>query len=310
MKFNYIPIIKILITLGLLIFIWNKINIEEILMLLGLLDSIDWITMFIVITFVNFIAAFRWNLILNNLDINLPFNHYIKFFYLGNFLNQVLPTSTIGDGFRVWSLYKEGHSFKISFHGVIFDRIIPLTSLIIIIIFMLYPLFLLTNDFIIFYFSLGIIFFLIFIFFLLKLLLKISYKLSQFNLLTKFLSFLRELYVSFKLQLRNIIPIVLGIVGFCTMVIMITFIANKMSIELDVWTSLVLIPPVFLVMSIPISLAGWGTREYSMVIALSYVGISSEQALSISIAFGLITLMGTFPALIYSKYLFKNIKDM
>ena len=105
-------------------------------------------------------------------------------------------------------------------------------------------------------------------------------------------------------------PLALGVIGFCIMVFMVTYIAQKMEIKLDFWTALILIPPVFIAMSIPISLAGWGTREYSMVIALGFVGISSEQAISISIALGLIILLGSFPALLFSKYLFKNIKDL
>ena len=310
MKFNYISFLKIIITFSFLLFIWFKIDIDEILKLLNLLSYTDWVFMLLVITLVNFLAVYRWQLISNNLEIYLPFKAYIKFFYLGNFLNQVIPTSAIGDGFRLWSIYKNGYGFKVSLHSIIFDRIIPLTSILVIIVFTLYPLVLITNQVIIFYFFLLMIAFIVFIFFLLKFLLKITDKLSRFYMLTKILQFLQELYISFKLQLRSMLPLALGVIGFCIMVFMVTYIAQKMEIKLDFWTALILIPPVFIAMSIPISLAGWGTREYSMVIALGFVGISSEQAISISIALGLIILLGSFPALLFSKYLFKNIKDL
>ena len=80
MKFNYISFLKIIITFSLLLFIWFKIDIDEILKLLNLLSYTDWAFMLLVITLVNFLAAYRWQLISNNLEIYLPFKAYIKFF--------------------------------------------------------------------------------------------------------------------------------------------------------------------------------------------------------------------------------------
>jgi len=61
---------------------------------------------------------------------------------------------------------------------------------------------------------------------------------------------------------------------------------------------LMVLPIVFLVMTIPISIAGWGVREGVMVIGFGYLGIASEQVLALSILYGILTLVSTIPGII------------
>ena len=63
-------------------------------------------------------------------------------------------------------------------------------------------------------------------------------------------------------------------------------IARAFGVDLPLYAFMVIMPPVILLTIIPISLAGWGVREVSMVSLLSYSGIAQETALSISIIFG------------------------
>ncbi len=53
--------------------------------------------------------------------------------------------------------------------------------------------------------------------------------------------------------------------------------------------------PTQLVLSIPVSIAGWGLREQSLVILLGSMGIAAEHAASVSILFGLVLLVGGLP---------------
>ncbi len=53
--------------------------------------------------------------------------------------------------------------------------------------------------------------------------------------------------------------------------------------------------PTLLVISIPISIAGWGLREQSLVILLGSLGIAAEHAVSVSILYGIILLVGGSP---------------
>jgi glycosyltransferase 2 family protein len=52
---------------------------------------------------------------------------------------------------------------------------------------------------------------------------------------------------------------------------------------------LLLIPPVILIATIPVSIAGWGVRESAMVLAFSYAGLAESDGLIISILLGATT---------------------
>ena len=58
-----------------------------------------------------------------------------------------------------------------------------------------------------------------------------------------------------------------------------------MGLDLDVaWLEcLVLVPLVMLIMTIPISIGGWGVRETAMVSLFGLVGVPGEGALALSV---------------------------
>ena len=58
---------------------------------------------------------------------------------------------------------------------------------------------------------------------------------------------------------------------------------------------LVLIPPVMLVSMVPVSIAGWGVREGAMVGALGFVSVGADEALALSVLFGLVVMVVGLP---------------
>jgi hypothetical protein len=49
---------------------------------------------------------------------------------------------------------------------------------------------------------------------------------------------------------------------------------------------LLLLTPVSMIATVPISIAGWGVRESALVLAFSYAGLPESDALIISVLFG------------------------
>ena len=45
-------------------------------------------------------------------------------------------------------------------------------------------------------------------------------------------------------------------------------------------------PPVLLIATVPVSIAGWGVRESSMIVAFAYAGLVQSDGLTLSILFG------------------------
>jgi uncharacterized membrane protein YbhN (UPF0104 family) len=68
-----------------------------------------------------------------------------------------------------------------------------------------------------------------------------------------------------------------------------------LGIQVNLGHALILTPLVLLATMIPISLAGWGVREIGMVTALGAVGVPSEDALTVSLSFGLAVILVGLP---------------
>jgi len=58
---------------------------------------------------------------------------------------------------------------------------------------------------------------------------------------------------------------------------------------------LVLVPPVLLITTIPISVGGWGVRENAMIIAFGLIGVPEASALALSVLAGLLGLAVSLP---------------
>jgi uncharacterized membrane protein YbhN (UPF0104 family) len=71
--------------------------------------------------------------------------------------------------------------------------------------------------------------------------------------------------------------------------------ANALHAPVPFTLLLVLLPPVVLMSSLPISVGGWGVREASMVVALAEIGMPAETALLMSVQMGALAALLALP---------------
>jgi len=71
--------------------------------------------------------------------------------------------------------------------------------------------------------------------------------------------------------------------------------AGSLGLELSFLHTLFLIPPVILMMTLPLSVGGWGVREASMVGMLALVGVPKAEALLLSIQLGILNIVVCLP---------------
>jgi uncharacterized membrane protein YbhN (UPF0104 family) len=67
--------------------------------------------------------------------------------------------------------------------------------------------------------------------------------------------------------------------------------ARGVGAQLSVLDAGILIPPVVLLTAVPISISGWGVREGAMVACLGLAGVPSEEALSVSLLLGAVSVI-------------------
>jgi hypothetical protein len=71
----------------------------------------------------------------------------------------------------------------------------------------------------------------------------------------------------------------------------VLLLAGGLGVPLESVGALAVVPGVMIVSAIPISIAGWGLREGTMVVGLGLLGVSQSDAALVSIAFGLLLLI-------------------
>jgi uncharacterized protein (TIRG00374 family) len=295
---HMLPLIKFLVTVGLLLWIGSKVAWDQVATGLLSLGWQGWLAAALLISLQNALAAWRWRLILHSLRVPIPWWRCLRYFYVGLLLNQTLPASVGGDVARVWLLKRDGQDLGNSMHSIILDRLFPLLSLLSLILLTMPQWVRLTGQTIIAQtfsaIALGIVAVLV--------VLIVTGERIASPKKSLWIGNLQRFLLAFHACLRHprdlLPPLLAGIVGFCVMSALVSTLAYHMSISLDFWTCLILCPPVFLIASLPISIAGWGVREGAMVLVLGYVAIPPDRALPLSIALGLILLAGALPGVL------------
>ena len=260
-----------------------------------------WPLLFVLLVFVMQIAigGGRWGFVLNAIGAPLKFFDTVKLFYIGGFFNQVLPSSVGGDAVRIFMSYKRGLSLSKAINGVMIERIVTLAGLAVLCTLVL-PGFIpkldpITKQWVLLIFPtlvFGLVVGIIFLSFLNRLPSSFE-KFKIFRGLTYLASDTRSIFFNPKS-----LSIAIGL-GVLTHVCISTYVFGlgvSLDLELTWLDCLILIPPVMLITTMPISIAGWGVRETAMVIAMGTIGVPDDAALVLSILFGFSAIVFTLPA--------------
>jgi uncharacterized membrane protein YbhN (UPF0104 family) len=92
--------------------------------------------------------------------------------------------------------------------------------------------------------------------------------------------------------------------------VVLFFLVRGMGVGLTFTDCLLVVPPVTLLATLPISLGGWGVREGLLVVALSAFGVAPAHGLAVSIAVGAVLLLngvlGALP-LLFARERFRGV---
>jgi hypothetical protein len=115
----------------------------------------------------------------------------------------------------------------------------------------------------------------------------------------------RMIFLNFRYSFSLLFVALFGQVIFSLIVYVL---AVSLNINITILDCMVLVPPALLVMALPVSIAGWGAREFVMVTTFGFISIPSEQSLALSILFGLVILCSYIPAgVLWLLRLFKKV---
>jgi len=210
-----------------------------------------------------------------------------RYTLIGTFFNQVLPSTVGGDAARIWLLARDTGAWKSAVYSVLIDRALGLIWLALLVLVCLpWSLSLIQNP--VGRMTLAVI--------------GIGGVASPFGLLlfsrlgggaaTRWKP-LRHLVELAGLAWRALVDAKTGApVGLISVVvqlitvIVVWFCARAIGSPLTVIDATLLIPPIILIASIPLSIAGWGVRESAMLAAFGYAGLPQSDGVIVSILFG------------------------
>ncbi|HEC82528.1 MAG TPA: flippase-like domain-containing protein [Thermoplasmatales archaeon] len=230
-----------------------------------------------------FLSAKRWQILLFDSGLKLNYKEALSFYYIGSFFNTMMPSSFGGDIIKAYKLGKKTSSIE-AFSSVVMDRIAGLIAVIIIatisisFYYFLIPL----NTLIISMFI--IISFVILISIIIKTSLIEKLIMIFLNKLGKIGKFLLDVTKSIKKH-RNIkiwcYIISISILYHLMLVINNYILSLSIGIKTNFIYFLIFVPVSQILVSLPISIQGFGVREGSYSMLFSSVGIDYSSAFSL-----------------------------
>jgi len=204
---------------------------------------------------------------------------------IGYFFNQITPLGLGGDVTKIlWLKNINKSNLNLAINSVIFDRLIALISISLIIAFNFPFLYFISkgSNYTFHYFSFAILLIL----------------LSLFSF--KFLNKIKPLFflVYIDKEINKILndkvyffkTIIISTIIHISTCVIFYLLSIGLDIQLSFSQSIILVPIVILLSNIPLTIGGWGLREGASIYILQIVNISTSEALTLSVSFGILSI--------------------
>jgi uncharacterized membrane protein YbhN (UPF0104 family) len=277
--------VKLAISALLIYLATRRINIEVISERLSRLNY-GWLAAAVAVALLQaFLLAIRWQRIVLMCGAVLSSRRAIRFAMIGAFFSQVLPSTVGGDAARILLLARSSAGWRIAAYSVLLDRFVGVLVLALLVVAGLYWSFCLIAN------PLGRL-----------ALLSVGFGSlaggAVFLMAGSWPRLLRWTTTRplFELSLlgRQILlshngsPMILVVSLLIHLLTALCAwsIAHGVAAQLEYFDALLLVLPVMLIATIPISIAGWGVRESALVLAFTYAGLAGEDGLAVSVLLG------------------------
>jgi len=273
--------IKLLITTLLLAIVWWGVDAHEAIKIIRESDLMIFFVVLGIYYFQVYLSSYRWYLLNRRIGLSINYKTTTEMMWVGLFFNQVLPTGIGGDVVRGFILAKNDVDAKKAISSVVWDRITGMLGLVVVVI-------------------IGIIFFgdwegdrLIYtsaavcLLAITAVILLLNGRLipGQFRIIQMLVDVSEDGRQLLSLSNASVV-VGLSVLVQLLLVVGVYLVGIGVDVELGAMALLVVVPVSVLMMALPVSFAGWGVREGVMIAGLTIYGISAEQALAISLLFG------------------------
>jgi len=293
--------VRILVSLGLLYFALRGINFAAVQSRLSQIN-LAWIAAAVAVTVIQiFLGALRWREISGLCQAPLTDLQAFRYNLIGTFFNQTLPSSIGGDAMRLWLVNRTGAGWRAATYSILTDRAVGLIALALIIVASLpwsYSMIadgngrlaLVFVDFAALAGGLGFL-----------LLGYLPWRWLKTWWLTKHIHACSLIVNRVIFNGRSGPKIAILSLSIHVLTVVIAWCAvRSIAARADFDQIFLLTPPIMLITMMPISIAGWGVREATMMVAFGYAGLAPMDGTVVSILFGAIYfIVGAFGGLVW-----------
>ncbi len=278
---------RIVVSAALLYIAFRGINFAAIQSRLSQISPI-WVLAAVLATiFQIFLGALRWREISAECGAPLGTGQAFRYNMIGAFFNQTLPSTIGGDAMRLWLVRRTGTNWRAATYSVLVDRAIGLIALALIVVASLpwsYELIrnahgrlaLLLIDVGAISAGLGFLVFGRLPWSWLKTFWPLRH-IHACSVIANQVIFNRGSGPKIAV-LSLLIHVVTVVIAWCV----VRSIAAPAAFE----QLFMLVPPIMLITMLPISIAGWGVREATMMVAFGYAGLAQTDGTVVSLLFG------------------------
>ena len=290
---------KFVISIALVAVLLNIVGAQD---ALGRLRAVDpaWLALAVgVAMFQLAICAERWRSVLAAIEARLTFKDSLVFWYIAAFFSQIMPSSVGGDVVRGYMAFKRGLGFAPVLSSLVLERVVTVLALVILVA-VLTPF--AASDlqggawfqravWVVLVLALGGTG-------LLMVLDRLPKSLSRFRAARGLVVLAKDTRRALLHRGNAVRAMGWSFLGHANLSLVVYLLALALDIDLSLLNCLVLFPPVLLAQIVPFSVAGWGVREGASVALFALAGVAADQALALSILFGLVAVIISLPGVV------------
>jgi len=286
-------VLKGVLSVGLIWFVFNKVDLGSAWEQAKTLDPLMLAAALGLGVLQVLLGAVRWWLVLKALKARFTAVQALLVYYIGVCFSIVLPVG--GDALRMWKAHRSGLTLTASVNSVMLERVWTILGLVLLVA-ATQPLLLdrvpnIPGSWVFPALSvLGVAGILV-----LAVLDRLPVALHRWRLVRGLAHLAGDTRRLLTQPGWGGGTLVVAIIGHANLSLEAYALALGLGLNVDMIDCLVLVPPVILIMTLPISIAGLGLRETAMVTAFGYVGVENHSALVLSLLFALVNMASALP---------------
>jgi uncharacterized protein (TIRG00374 family) len=233
------------------------------------------------------IFTLRWQTLIKGYGLPVTWLDLFRFYLIGLFFNNFLPTSIGGDVFRIYHLIEKSGDRTAGFTSVLTERLLGIASTLILTLIALFRLTSQFDDYRLIYIAFGLLLIIVTFFVLvfndhfLSLAEHLVSPLKLMRLGERIMKFFKA--IRFYYNTKSIYLKILGIslLGQAAIIMMTYILALAIGLKIPLSYMFIVVPISFLVTMLP-SINGIGFREGGYIILLGNIGIGNAEAISLA----------------------------